>query len=111
MKPVRFKVKWQNRTRLITLHPNSQVDLVDNYFNGEGYSSIAECYYLEDSNIIRECYTTGSDCDGRLTTYTGYSIPIKETKAPNNRNQAIIPQGWKRLSESQRDYLAEAMGY
>lgn len=79
----------------------------------EGWSAEAYVWSL-DGYLVRCEYTTaGSDCDGRHTSYsdTGCPIGFLQSGYREETDPAIAYPEWQRISASQRDQFAEAMGY
>lgn len=106
--PVKITISDKKPTRLHKCEPTD-----------EGFHSEEEEYTLVDGVVFRECSSYSVDCDGPFETNSvcswkigGETVPLiswtwdgLEYELPEHRPD------WKRVSASQRDHFAEAMGY
>lgn len=75
----------------------------------EGWSSVSEYFRLVDGVVLRDCSDDGRDCDGRMSSHVELACPVA---ALQSRDGFAVPlPRWDRVSESRRDYQAEAAGY
>ena len=96
----------------------------------EGWSAHGQDFALhEDLSgawVVREDWTDGRDCDGRISTNHAYDCGLDRLKAgphawlpqplhSGHVVEAIDPEirfpAWDRLTSGQRDYTAESMNY
>lgn len=81
----------------------------------EGYHSRASVWRREGGAIHQEITIDGRDCDGRHSYYYDAVCPVERATArphvsPGSIGMPGLP-AWESVSESQRDYTAEAAGY
>jgi len=95
----------------ITLKPGVLVRITTGGRTEEGYSYNQETLlwtgrtlYVEDANQAR-------DCDGRTDHYSLNKTTELGGNWDCDDDEVEYPSEWERVTSSQRDYSAEAMGY
>jgi len=76
----------------------------------EGWSSESNQWTLLNGTLYLETYTDGVDCDGRLSRSDQYMCPVHKARDYLVSDGTRTPE-WEVVSERQRDYSAESMGY
>lgn len=97
----------------LTLGPGDKLEHFHGYRHEEGCTREWNTWKHTGAEIIHEWASDGTDCDGRLSRDSTsrcaldrlHSRRVKGIGAPGK-----LPK-WEKMSESQRDYAAEAMGY
>lgn len=104
----------------ITIKPGHSLHWRKVWCHEEGWSAEAVTWFHEIDHIDRQSMTDGTDCDGRLSTFTecrctlgslgGYRPSPHAADVPESLDAYQFPQ-WERVRGSQRDQYAETMGY
>lgn len=96
----------------LTLKPGQTLHHHRSWHNGEGYSWEISEYQVEDDVVVNNFGFGGRDVDSRMSGGCTTICPLDKLKARPAYNQPgyFIPE-WKRESEYQRDYSAEAANY
>jgi len=114
---------WENDGWIkLTLKPGQTLRWAKGGKCDEGFSiDYNEYEYDADDGVVLSRFTNESqDCDGRHSYYGDAECPISELQArppepadPEWGTEEIpVPRPeWRKVSASQRDYYAEAMGY
>lgn len=112
----RFSVHVNGGPVKITLRPGQSLEHGTFAYTDEGYTKESYRWSLakDGSELLREWYQDGRDCDGRLSRSGEDCL---DPSAPEFCNVEIVygvqfsyPR-FNPISEGQRDYSAEAMGY
>jgi hypothetical protein len=76
----------------------------------EGWSRETVTFTLASGIVVQDWMMDGTDCDGRLTR-TGRAVcPVANLSKGWTEDGVTYPD-WQSVSNRQRDYSAEAMGY
>jgi hypothetical protein len=120
---VRFWHYWNGSPVRIKLTEARPVTLYRRYGHEEGWSSECDTFELNGDTVYGQCETDGVDCDGRFQTFSEQScrvdrldavapsLPLGGNERGIARSDGVAYPEWERLSASQRDHSAEAMGY
>ena len=96
----------------LTLKHGQRIQWGHAWHNGEGWSSEHMTLEYLEGMVYREDGTDGTDCDGRLSTFTETVCELENLAANNGGFEDDPPfPAWERVQANQRDYTAEAMGY
>ena len=107
---LRFYIYWNDDYVRLTLSPEKSITLVSGGPDEEGYNITEEEYRHDGDGVICFIHTDGRDCDGPLETfYKGYCRADGLAQHPAFDHDTM--PYWSRVSSSQRDRYAEAMGY
>lgn len=112
---------WENGGWVkLTIKPGQTLRWSDARQTDEGHCWEA-CEWEHCGDYVECRYSCGgSDCDGPMEQYTDLECPLSELQArppepaaPEWGTEEIpVPRPeWRKVSASQRDYYAEAMGY
>lgn len=112
----RFWIWWNLGWVKITLRPGQAIDLHAGARTDEGYWRIVERYsYDLDSVVQRDTFEAARDCDGPTEDLRSYACRIEDLKRQPEETDEYgwrpARPLWERVSASQRDHYAEAMGY
>lgn len=115
MKTVRFWV-WENDGPVrLTLRAGQELRWHRFARHDEGWSSLTRHWRFdaEDQRAYQIEVSDGRDCDGRLRQHCESScIVTRLGGGPRDEDHpGVVYPAWERVSASQRDYAAEAMGY
>lgn len=79
----------------------------------EGWSAETYQWYYDgpSATIFCKYMSDGVDCDGRLKRFWTGSFDITGRKWLDHADPTILSPDWHECSASQRDYVAELMGY
>lgn len=114
---------WENDGWVkLTLKPGQTLRYCSGSPDDEGWWwSGQEFEYDADEGVVISRYTSErSDCDGRHSSYSDCECPLSDLQArppepadPEwGADEIPVPRPeWRKVSASQRDYYAEAMGY
>lgn len=109
---------WKNtRVALIALTADmGEYTLSYGGLTEEGYDHTVETYRLDSDYVVLEAYRRACDCDGRLDEHCEVRCHISRLQLRQAFDMDGTPYPmkfpeWERVSASQRDYSAEAMGY
>ena len=114
----------------LTLRPGEYLFTREGGATDEGYSVTNTEYHYDGKTVTRESHNSARDCDGQTshTTLTECRVRKLASRAPYTCRYfvataktpydedycpalgALLP-AWERVSQSQRDYAAEAAGY
>lgn len=129
---VRLWTYWNGGYVRLTLKPEhtewNPLTLYHYSKTDEGWSSLAEEYWIDDGYVYSRCTSDGRDCDGRLTRQSTFLCKLSqiattfpyqdldksmpwELRVQALGNEGVMLPTWKEASYSQRDYTAEAVGY
>ena len=135
---VRFWTWWNDGLVKITLKPDQRIELSRSSRDEEGWSSSAEIFTHDGDEIVSECYSDGTDCDGRSSSSSNFwaplaamnkrpcfhwvdlhelkradpSIPAWHVEIPQfHEGRPMTGPEWIKGKSSQRNYSAEAAGY
>jgi len=110
---VTFWVWWDERWQGVRLAPGESVTFDQRGPTDEGWSSATEVYTRTECGgfVELDFYSDGCDCDGRMSTESHEVCPVSDLEALPGRDDLPARPKWQRVSNSQRDYTAEAMGY
>jgi len=115
---MRFWLRTNSGFVKITVSPKRVITWHEFYQTEEGYHSEVQTAWIEDDKVYHRVYTDSQDCDGRTSGTSLYVCPSESlaVREPFNSRydytcQGIYLPNWERVSESQRDYAAEAAGY
>jgi len=81
----------------------------------EGYNHWDSTYTLDGTDVVRECNSSGSDCDGRMETSQTDVCEVADLESEEHEDYETgvplkLPRWWKQ-SARQRDHEAERAGY
>lgn len=124
MRNARFWVYINGGPVKLTLKPGQRLEWSEAHTTDEGWSSESHTWEYEDNFVIEHIEHDGCDCDGRLTRVSSWLCNVElltsgqqpfwtdELSASERElwDEVVYPL-WERVSSSQRDYAAEAMGY
>lgn len=114
MTNARFWILWHVSPVKITLGPGEETSFGAGRSTDEGWSfeGIALHYDADRGVVTMSEHTDGVDCDGRLQTSAEYECPFGALHDRiDPEDDSVRYPAWQRVSASQRDYTAEAMGY
>ena len=94
----------------ITLEPGETFRVSIGGTHEEGYCTEHITYTHECTYIRREIFTQSRDCDGRHNDFRTLVCNLDKLESYKNGSGIMIPD-WELVSNSQRDYTAEAAGY
>lgn len=102
----------------ITLRPHQSLAVSYGGPTDEGYCYCWERWTHEGDRVVREFGEQARDCDGRVDRHwegeclLGDLAAVDQFALYEQREDAgIFRPEWDRISDGQRDYSAEAMGY
>lgn len=124
MRNARFWVYINGGPVKLTLRPGQRLSWHRAWSHDEGWSSESHTWEYEDHFVIEYIENDGTDCDGRLTQVSSWLCNVELLKSGHKPFcdewltaeerefyvDVVYPQ-WERVSASQRDEFAEAMGY
>ncbi len=94
----------------LTLRPGQRLTWGQCEPTDEGWSAERETWKHMGEYVRAQHESDGSDCDGRLSTWSEGECHLNELRAGNRIDGLRFP-AWERGDGGQRDYTAEAMGY
>lgn len=78
----------------------------------EGWSREDNIWSFDGQTVTHEWVDDSVDCDGRLTRSGKQECPVRALWAGKyNAEDGVTYPDWRAVSQRQRDYSAEAMGY
>lgn len=109
-KVVRFWI-WHNDGYVrLTLRDGQSLMWKSRGPTDEGWLEQGEMWRYDDGVVLNESWTDGVDCDGRFSSGGEWMCPWTDLATHITPDKVGTPL-WTRVSYSQRDFSAEAMGY
>lgn len=119
----RFWIWWKDGWVKLSLRDGQELSCHQGGPCEEGYHYESQRFYREGEEVYSEITTYSCDCDGPLDTYTKVRLTDFLPGVPQwdsfdwaigdvfDISEGIKPSCWERVTASQRDHYAEAMGY
>lgn len=97
----------------VKLNPGQSIEWSRNGRTEEGWSAEGETYRLEGDTVVREWWTDGADCDGRLSDAGEAICRVDALDAYSYQWEGKWHSAplWTVVDRYYRDYQAEAAGY
>ncbi len=113
MTNARFWIMHRDSWVKLTLRPGQSLHTFSGGPTDEGWSSFAEQWQHVGGAILRHTVNDGRDCDGRLTQHFECTCALENLRSRDcglDDAPDLLPD-WQRVSASQCDEFAEAMGF
>ena len=107
---------WENGAPVrLTLRAGQQLRWGRFGYHDEGWAMRTRHWRFDadDQRVYEMQASDGTDCDGRFAEQVLFCCVVTRPGGgvPDEDHASVVYPAWERVSASQRDYFAEAMGY